>query len=116
MSNACRARAQPRGLETSRSVSAYEMFNPQSRSYDAQLTARTHAVRVHNLKLLLKHRARIVCSDRYGNTPVDDVLYLQKLDVFTNLQPLKAWCEATSEMIFPQAQNRPLQGRIGVAH
>ena len=58
---------------------AYDMFNPQSRSYDAQLTARTDAVRVHNLKLLLKHRARLAFgSDRYGNTPVDDVLYLQQ--------------------------------------
>jgi len=28
-------------------------------------------------------------SDRYGNTPVDDVLYLQKLSVFSNLEMLK---------------------------
>ena len=81
---------------------AYDLFNPQSRSYDAQLTARTDAVRVHNLRLLVKHRARIVFgSDRYGSTPVDDVLYLHKLGVFTNLQLLKTWCEATPEMIFP---------------
>lgn len=90
---------------------AYEVFNPQSRSYDAQLTARTDAVRVHNLKLLLKHRARIVFgSDRYGSTPVDDVLYLHKLGVFTNLQLLKTWCEATPEMILPHRRIGHLKG------
>ena len=79
------------------------MLNPQSRSYDAQLTA-TDAVRVHNLKLLIKHGARIAFgSDRYGNTPVEDVLYLSKLGVFTNLQLLKTWCEATPQMIFSRS-------------
>lgn len=59
-------------------------------------------MRVHNLKLLVKHRAKLAFgSDRSGNTPVDDVLYLHKLGVLSNLEALKAWCEATPAMIFP---------------
>ena len=91
-----------RGVWVAIAPVAYDMFNPEKRSYDAQLTRRTDAVRVHNLKLLLRHRAQLVFgSDRYGSTPVDDVLYLHKLAVFSNLELLKTWCEATPEMIFP---------------
>ena len=89
---------------------AYDMFNPQSRSYDAQLTKRTDAVRVHNLKLLSKHEARIALgSDRYGQTPVDDVMYLQRLKVFSNLDLLKHWGESTPQMIFPNRRIGRLQ-------
>ena len=80
----------------------YDTFNPRSASYNPQVTARTDAVRVRNLKLLLKHGVHLAFgSDRYGNTPVDDVVYLQRLGVFTNLEMLKIWCEATPQAIFP---------------
>jgi imidazolonepropionase-like amidohydrolase len=80
----------------------YEMFNPQSRLYDAQATARTDAVRVRNLRLLQKYKVHLAFgSDRYGNSPIDDVLYLQRLGVFSNLEMLKIWCEATPHLIFP---------------
>jgi imidazolonepropionase-like amidohydrolase len=80
----------------------YDMFNPQSQRYDAQATARTDAVRVRNLRLLRKYKVQLAFgSDRYGNTPVDDVLYLQRLGVFSNLEMLKIWCEATPHLIFP---------------
>ena len=82
---------------------AYDSFNPQSRSYDAALTSRTDAVRVHNLTLLRKYKASIAFgSDRYGSTPVDDVLYLSRLGIYSNLEMLKIWCEVTPKLIFPQ--------------
>jgi len=81
----------------------YDMFNPKSRLYDTQATARTDAVRVRNLRLLRKYKVHLAFgSDRYGNTPVDDVLYLQRLGVFSNLEMLKIWCEATPQVIFPR--------------
>ena len=81
---------------------AYEMFNPQSSSFERVTTSRTDAVRVHNLKLLSASKARLAFgSDRYGNTPVNDVLYLHKLGVFSSLELLKIWCESTAQMIFP---------------
>ena len=81
---------------------AYEMFNPKSSSYDRATASRTDEVRVHNLKLLLAHKAPLAFgSDRYGNTPVDDVLYLHKLGVFSSLELLKIWSESTPRMIFP---------------
>jgi imidazolonepropionase-like amidohydrolase len=55
-----------------------------------------------NLNLLKKFKAKIAFgSDRYGNTPIDDVFYLQKLGVFSNLELLKIWSEDTPQTIFP---------------
>lgn len=82
---------------------AQDAFNPQSQYYDAAATKRTDAVRKHNLGLLRKYRAGITFgSDHYGKTPVDDVIYLKKSDVFSNLELLKIWSEKTPQSIFPQ--------------
>ncbi len=95
--------AAKRGLWIDVAPVAYDEFNPQNPRYNAQVTERTDAVRVHNLKLLKKYRVKIAFgSDRYGNTPLNDVLYIQKLDVFSNLEMLKIWCEDTPTSIFPK--------------
>ena len=63
---------------------------------------KTDEVLRHNLRLLRAAKARIAFgSDRYGNTPLDDVLYLSKLGVFTNLEMLKIWTEETPRTVFP---------------
>jgi imidazolonepropionase-like amidohydrolase len=81
---------------------AYEMFDPQSPSFNPRVKERTDAVRSRNLKLLWGHRVKIAFgSDRYGNTPVADVLYLHRLGVFGNLEMLKIWCEDTPRAVFP---------------
>lgn len=55
-----------------------------------------------NLKLLKKANAKIAFgSDRYGSTPVDDVADIKNLNVFSNLELLKIWCEATPQTVFP---------------
>jgi imidazolonepropionase-like amidohydrolase len=57
----------------------------------------------HNLSLLREAKASIAFgSDRYGSTPVDDVVYLSKLNVFSNLEMLKIWTEDTPLTIFPK--------------
>ena len=56
----------------------------------------------NNLSLLKKYRAKIAFgSDRYGSTPVDDVADIKNLGVFSNLELLKIWCEATAQTVFP---------------
>lgn len=63
---------------------------------------KTDGVLKHNLSLLKTAKARIAFgSDRYGNTPLDDVLYLSTLGVFSNLEMLKIWTEDTPQTIFP---------------
>jgi hypothetical protein len=55
-----------------------------------------------NLGLLKKYKAKLAFgSDRYGSTPLDDVLHLQKLGVFSNLELLRIWVEDTPQTIFP---------------
>lgn len=64
--------------------------------------AKTDEALKHNLKLLKKHKVNLALgSDRYGSTPLDDVLYLQKLGVYSNLELLKIWTEKTPDTIFP---------------
>jgi imidazolonepropionase-like amidohydrolase len=56
----------------------------------------------HNLGLLRRHRARIAFgADAYMATPVEYVLYVSRLGVFSNLEMLKIWCEDTPQAIFP---------------
>jgi len=81
---------------------AYEFLDPQSPSFKSEVKERTDTVRIQNLKLLKRYKVKTAFgSDRYGSTPVEDVLYLQKLGVFTNLEMLKIWCEDTPVSIFP---------------
>jgi imidazolonepropionase-like amidohydrolase len=81
---------------------AIEIYNPQDPLLKAQIKERIDAVKVHNLKLLKRFKAKIAFgSDWHGRTPVSDVLYLQKLSVFSNLEMLKIWCEETPRSIFP---------------
>ena len=75
------------------------IFNGQ---IEAAARAKTDQGLKHNLNLLKKYKANIALgSDRYGSTPLDDVLYLQKLGVFSNLELLKIWTEKTPNTIFP---------------
>lgn len=81
---------------------AQDTFDPQSQYYNAKIKERTDAARKHNLELLRRYKAEITFgSDHYGKTPIDDVLYLQKTGVFTNLELLKIWSEKTPQSIFP---------------
>jgi imidazolonepropionase-like amidohydrolase len=81
---------------------AIEIFNPQDPILKAQIKERIDAVKIHNLKLLKRFNVKIAFgSDWHGRTPVIDVLYLQKLSVFSNLEMLRIWCEDTPRSIFP---------------
>ena len=80
----------------------FDYYDVQSPSEKAQIKALRDRVRVHSLNLLKRFKVKIAFgSDRYGSTPLDDVLYLQRLAVFSNLEMLKIWCEDTPQSIFP---------------
>lgn len=69
---------------------------------DPETRKKTDLALKHNLSLLKKHKVKIAFgSDRYGSTPLNDVLYLQKLEIFSNLEMLKIWSEETPLAIFP---------------
>ena len=69
---------------------------------DKAVREKTDTVLKHNLSLLREAKAPIAFgSDRYGSTPLDDVLYLSRLNVFSNLEMLKIWTEDTPLTIFP---------------
>ena len=94
-----------RGVSVDIAPVADDTFNPNSKYFNAQITKRTDAVRVSNLTVLKQNKVKIAFgSDRYGSTPLNDVLYLQKLGVFSNLEMLKIWCEDTPRLIFPNRQ------------
>jgi imidazolonepropionase-like amidohydrolase len=70
---------------------------------DRAMLDRVETVARHNLTLLKQHRARIAFgADAYMSTPVEYVLYIAGLGVFTNLEMLKIWCEDTPQAIFPK--------------
>lgn len=78
-------------------------YGPPDPAREAEIKARRDALRVHNLGLLKRFKVKLAFgSDRYGSTDLDDVLHLQKLGVFSNLEILKIWCEDTPRSIFPK--------------
>ncbi|MGH6633560.1 MAG: amidohydrolase family protein, partial [Sphingopyxis sp.] len=96
-------RTAERGIWVIPAPAYYPMFDPQNPAYDAAAKARTENIRIRNLQRLRRHHVRIAFgSDSFGRSPVKDVLYLNTLGVFSNLEMLKIWCEDTPRTIFPQ--------------
>lgn len=60
-------------------------------------------IQIHNLQLLKKHKVPVtIASDSYNYTARTELEYLAKLNVYSNLELLKMWCEITPLVIFPQ--------------
>lgn len=56
----------------------------------------------HNLKILKDAGVKLaVGSDEYNDTSLSEVTYLAETGVFSNLELLKMWSEASAETIFP---------------
>jgi imidazolonepropionase-like amidohydrolase len=69
------------------------------------LQVRRNAVNAANLRTLKAAGVRLaIGSDNYGATSRSEVLYLGDLGVFTSLELLKLWSEATPNLIFPNRQ------------
>lgn len=60
-------------------------------------------IQVRNLQLLKKYKVPVtVACDSYNYTARSELEYLAKLNVYSNLELLKMWCETTPLVIFPQ--------------
>jgi hypothetical protein len=63
-----------------------------------------------NYKLLKAHGVKFaIGSTTYGETPLAGAIALSKLDLFTNLELLKIWCELSPQTIFPNRRIGRLQ-------
>ena len=64
--------------------------------------ARTLVV-IPNLQLLKRHGVKLlVGSDQFRQTSLPEVLLISSMEVFTNLELLKMYCEVTPQAIFPK--------------
>lgn len=67
-------------------------------------------VQKENLLLLKKHHVPVTIGcDSYNLTAQTEIEYLRKLNVYTNLELLKMWCEVTPAVIFPNRKIAKLQ-------
>ncbi|MDB5211812.1 MAG: uncharacterized protein JWQ30_2639 [Sediminibacterium sp.] len=55
-----------------------------------------------NLLLLKKYGARIAIGSDHSDSPVDEIKAIRELNVFTNTELLKLWCENSAQSIFPK--------------
>ena len=63
-----------------------------------------------NLQLLNKYRVPVtVGCDSYNLTAQTEIEYLRKLNIYSNLELLKMWCEVTPAAIFPNRKIAKLQ-------
>ena len=63
-----------------------------------------------NLQLLNKYRVPVtVGCDSYNLTAQTEIEYLRKLNIYSNLELLKMWCEVTPAAIFPNRKITKLQ-------
>lgn len=67
-------------------------------------------VQKENLLLLKKYRIPVtVGCDSYNLTAQTEIEYLRKLNIYSNLELLKMWCEVTPAAIFPNRKITNLQ-------
>ena len=55
-----------------------------------------------NLELLKKYGVQIVIGSDHSDSPVDEIKAIRQLNVFSNLELLKLWCENSAIAIFPR--------------
>jgi Amidohydrolase family len=67
-------------------------------------------VQKENLLLLKKYRVPVTLGcDSYNLTAQTEIEYLRKLNIYSNLELLKMWCEVTPAAIFPNRRIAKLQ-------
>ncbi|HLP37136.1 hypothetical protein [Lacibacter sp.] len=67
-------------------------------------------VQKENLLLLKKYHVPVTIGcDSYNLTAQTEIEYLRKLNIYTNLELLKMWCEVTPAAIFPNRKIAKLQ-------
>jgi hypothetical protein len=54
-----------------------------------------------NLILLKKYGVKLAIGSDHSNSPLEEIKAIRELNVFTNLELLKLWCENSAQYIFP---------------
>ena len=87
-----------------------ERSKASEQTSEAAIGKQVHDLIIRNLQLLKRHHVKItVGDDQYRQDSLQEVLALHSLAVFTNLELLKMWCEATPATIFPKRNIGHLQ-------
>ncbi len=55
-----------------------------------------------NLLLLKKYRVKLAIGSDHSDSPLEEIKAIRELNVFTNLELLKLWCENSARYIFPE--------------
>ena len=77
---------------------------------DTSLSFQRSKIQKQNLLLLKKYHVPVtVGCDSYNLTAQTEIEYLRKLNVYSNLELLKMWCEVTPSAIFPNRKIAKLQ-------
>lgn len=56
----------------------------------------------YNLHMLKKYGVRIAIGSDHSDSPLEEIKAIRELNVFTNLELLKIWCEYSAQYIFPK--------------
>ncbi|HLO38698.1 MAG TPA: amidohydrolase family protein [Lacibacter sp.] len=77
---------------------------------DTTLAFQRLKVQKENLLILKKYNVPVTIGcDSYNLTAKTEVDYLRRLNIYTNLELLKMWCETTPKAIFPNRKIASLQ-------
>jgi len=68
---------------------------------DPELMPFVKEMQAYNLSLLSKNKVKIAIGGDHAPSPWAEVLALQELNIFTNHEILKMWCEVSPQTIFP---------------
>ncbi|MEP1096507.1 MAG: hypothetical protein ABJG78_15435 [Cyclobacteriaceae bacterium] len=68
---------------------------------DPELMPLVKEMQAFNLSLLSKSKVKIAIGGDHAPSPWAEVLALQELDIFSNQEILKMWCEISPQTIFP---------------
>ena len=55
-----------------------------------------------NLLLLKKYGVKLAIGSDHSDSPLEEIKAIRELNVFTNLELLKLWCENSAQYIFPK--------------
>lgn len=88
----------------------YSLLETEIKPMSNQQRTAQMNVQKANLLLLKKHRVPVtVGCDSYNLTAQTEIEYLRKMNIYSNLELLKMWCEVTPAAIFPNRKIAKLQ-------
>jgi Amidohydrolase family len=88
-------------LAASKNVFVVTTLMSRSLVEDKSLLPAVAANQKKNLLLLKKYGVKLAIGSDHSDSPVEEIKAIRELNVFTNLELLKLWCENSAQCIFP---------------